>query len=242
MKSWPQLPAVLFQRDGDDDEMVTDQEIMAGPSPVGFRMASVPQQAANSAGPDPSFWALTARESPPDLVRQLLTRYGGKGATPAQKLTRQNSGLDEATFNQLDRNGDGALDSEELASFSRRPPDLEVTIDVSKGGQSTSRVVGAPSARLGGEGGQLRLASRPTPLSAKVRATQEGSVVLDLGTTTLELRVGDGTQPRGPGMTITPQISRERYKMAFANLDQDSNGYLDTNEVRSSPVFLRSSS
>jgi Ca2+-binding EF-hand superfamily protein len=232
-------PAVLLQRDGDDDEMVTDQEITLGPDPVGFRVVSVPQQAANSAGPDPVFWALTLGESPPDLVRQLLTRYGGKGATPAQKLTRQNSGLDEPTFNQLDRNGDAALDSEELASLSRRPPDLEVTIDVSKAGRSTSRVVGAPAARLGGEGGQLRLASRPTPLSAKVRATQEGAVVLDLGTTTLDLRVSDGTQPRQPRMTITPQVSRERYQALFAMADQDNNGYLDANETRSYrvPVF-----
>jgi Ca2+-binding EF-hand superfamily protein len=229
-------PAVLLQRDGDDDEMVTAQEITLGPDPVGFRMVSVPQQAANSAGPDPIFWALAPGESPTNLVRQLLTRYGGEGATPARKLTRQNSGLDEATFNQLDRNGDGALDGEELASFGRRPPDLEVTIDLSKGGQSTSRVVGAPSARLGGEGGQLRLASRSTPLSAKVRATQEGSVVLDLDTTTLELRVSDGTQPRGPRMNITPQMSRERYKGVFATADEDSNGYLDANEARAYPV------
>jgi Ca2+-binding EF-hand superfamily protein len=226
-------PAVLLQRDADDDEMVTAQEIRLGPDPVGFRVVPVPQQAANSAGPDPTFWALTPGESPTNLVRQLLTRYGGKGATPARQLTRQDSGLDEATFTQLDRNGDGELDSEELASFIRRPPDLELTIEVSAanqpGGQSTSRVVGAPSGRLGGgEASQLRLASRTTPLSANVRATPEGTVVLDLGTTLLDLRVSGGPQP-----ILSPAQSSQRYKFVFGDADRDNNGYLDANEARS---------
>jgi Ca2+-binding EF-hand superfamily protein len=234
-------PTMLLQRDADDDEMVTAQEIKLGPDPIGFRMVPVPQPAANNRGADSTFWALTPGESPTNLVRHLLTRYGSKGATPAQKLTRQSCGLDEATFHQLDRNGDGALDSEELAAFSQRPPDLELTIGVGganrSGGQSTARVVGAPAAKLGGGGGgdvgQLRLVSRPTPLSANVRATPEGKVVLDLGTTMLDLRVGGApTQP-----SLTPEQSRDRYKMVFGGADQDNNGSLDANEARSVPGF-----
>jgi Ca2+-binding EF-hand superfamily protein len=234
-------PMVLLQRDADDDEMVTAQEITLGPDPVGFRVVPVTQQAANSAGPDPTFWAVTPGESPTKLVQQLLTRYGGKGATPARELTRQNSGLDEATFHQLDRNGDGQLDSEELAGFVRRPPDLELTIDLSGANQPasqfTSRVIAALAAKLGASGKvhHLRLASRLTPLSANVRTTQEGSVVLDLGGTMLDLRVSGGTQP-----PLSPAQSRERYKSFFAFADQDNKGYLvanKANKARSYPVF-----
>jgi Ca2+-binding EF-hand superfamily protein len=231
-------PTVLLQRDADDDEMVTAQEITLGPDPVGFPVVPVSQQAANNAGPDPTFWALTPGESPTNLVQQFLTRYGGKGPTPDRKLTRQNSGLDEATFNQLDRNGDGQLDSEELAGFVRRPPDLEVTIDLSGANQpavqSTSGVVGAPAATLGAGGkvDHLRLASRLTPLSANVRSTQERSVVLDLGVTMLDLRVSGGTQP-----PLSPSQSRERYKNFFGFTDRDNKGYLDANKARSYPVF-----
>ena len=240
-------PLGLLPRDADDDEIVTAQEILLGPDPVGFRMAQAPQTSGGSADPNPTFLALTPGESPTRLVEQLLTRYGGKGATPDRKLTRQTSGLDDASFNQLDRNGDGGLDSEELATFIHRLPDLELTYSERAAnqppGQSAAKVVGAPAARLDGVAGppvgQLRLASGPTPLSGNMSVTPQGAVVLELGgTTRLELRGGGGgTQSNQFGMNLTPAESRERYKMVFASSDQDKNGYLDASEAQSYSAF-----
>src|SRR5262249_49425363 len=147
-------PVKLLPCDSDDDEMVTSQEISLEPDRAGTRMVQVPQSAVNSPSPDSTFWVRAPGASPTQLVEQLLKCYGGKGPTPDRTLTRQESGLDAACFNQLDRNGDGALNSEELAGFAHRLPDLELTTDIRAakppGGDSTSRVVGAPAARLDG--------------------------------------------------------------------------------------------
>jgi Ca2+-binding EF-hand superfamily protein len=231
-------PAKLLPYDADDDEMVTGQEISLEPDRAGPRMVQVPQSAVNSRGPDSTFWVLAPGESPTQLVEQLLKRYGGKGPTPDRTLTRQESGLDEASFNQLDRNRDGALNSEELAGFAHRLPDLELTIDIhaanQRRGDSTSRVVGAPAARLDGmkEFGQLGLTTRVTALSVDARATPGSAMVVNLGLTTLDLRVGGGTQ-----LDMTPSDSRERYKGSFARADQDNNGSLDANEARVFRLF-----
>jgi Ca2+-binding EF-hand superfamily protein len=229
----------LLPRDANDDETVASQELVLGPDPVGFRMVQSPQPAAGGEDPNPTFLALTPGESATRVGEVLLTRYGG--ATPDRKLTRQKSGLDEATFSQLDKSADGGLDSEELAAFIHREPDLDLTYDLRIAtrpeGRSIAKVVGAPAARLDGRGGpvvQLRLGSRPTPLSPHLLATPEGAVVLDLGgTSKLDLRAGDGdSQP-----VRTPEEARERYKVRFEGADEDKNGYLDANEASSVPAI-----
>src|SRR5205823_11553443 len=104
--------------------------------------------------------------------------------------------------------------------------------------QVLSRVVGAPSARLGGGGGTvngLTLGSQPTPLSAHFHSTKEGSVVLDLSTTLLDLRISNNSLIRvNPG---SDRQVRENFKRLFASADRDNNGYLDENEVRSARSF-----
>ncbi len=78
---------------------------------------------------------------PADLVKALQERYGPKSNKPEEKkLTRADLGLDEATFRQLDTNGDGVLDSKELAGFVKLPPDVELIVRLGerKEGQARS--------------------------------------------------------------------------------------------------------
>src|SRR5206468_2870892 len=126
----------------------------------------------------------------------------------------------------------------ELAGFVRRPPDLELTVDLS--GVNPLRretLVGRlvmPAAALVDRGfnNQLRLESRPTPLSANLRSTKGRGVVLDLGTSVLDLRIGTPLFSRS-----APPFVRDNYKREFALADRDNNGYLDQNEASSRPLF-----
>src|SRR5262249_50619596 len=123
-------------------------------------------------------------------------------------------GLDEATFEKLDADGDGSLDVEELARFAQRPADLEV------------------KARLGRTQGidLVRGKDAANSVAGRVRTGTDGSLGLDLGATRIELAVaGDSTRMRG-GL-------RPQYLAQFKQADRDNNGYLDMEEARQTPFF-----
>jgi Ca2+-binding EF-hand superfamily protein len=214
-------PAVLAKLDQDEDEMITGEELVPNSNPNNVLFApvavampgSMPQQ---NTGP---FMALGPGVSPTNLARELLNRYGkdkGKGKT----LTRQALGLDRETFAALDADGDGELDSEELAHFADRPADLEAVVRFGQRDAGETPV------------GLLNPGGRPGPLAGSSRQGGDGSVVLDLGTTRLELRLGgagaQGSRARG---------LREQYIAQFKAADTDNNGYLDMNEAQRSPFF-----
>src|SRR5262249_41753469 len=71
------------------------------------------------------FLAVSPGASPQELTRALLERYD---RDRNRRLTRAEIGLDAATFKQLDANGNGELDANELAKFLQRTPDLEVLV------------------------------------------------------------------------------------------------------------------
>ena len=80
----------------------------------------------NNAGP---FRLVSRGESSLELARALQAQYAPKDG---RGLTREDLGLDAATFDRLDVDGNGRLDLEELSRFGRRPPDLELKIDLGK--------------------------------------------------------------------------------------------------------------
>jgi Ca2+-binding EF-hand superfamily protein len=210
-------PAVLGKLDQDEDEMISMEELLPnsglnGGGIAGIAVAPGAAAAPQAAGP---FLDLGPGESPAKLVPELLARYG-KGK---KTLSRADLGLDRDTFAALDANHDDALDSEELAHFADRPADLEATV---RFGQ---REPGEAPLALEEPGG------RPSPLAASSRPSGDGAVVLDMGTTRLELRLAGGAaQGRATAL-------REQYIQQFKAADQDNNGYLDMNEARRSPFF-----
>ncbi|HXG11048.1 MAG TPA: EF-hand domain-containing protein [Gemmataceae bacterium] len=213
-------PTVLLRLDADDDEIIVPQEVMPGSNPLEAAQQAVERVEMARRVSNPIFRAINPGESPTDLVRQLLARYGRGGETPARKLTRKASGLDDETFNHLDKDNDGALDSEELARFARRPPDIELAVNLGR--------VDAKEAPID----LVQPQGRPMPLTANLHKSKEGSVFFDLGTTRLDFRAAG----LGRGPLPLPNI-REAYKMQFAAADKDNNGYLDMNEARQGRFF-----
>src|SRR5262249_10631249 len=151
-------------------------------------------------------------EADRDLARRLLSRYG-KGRAEG-KLSRQEDGLDEATFKQLDADGDGALDAGELARFGLRGPDVAMTSRL-----AVNAVRGMPA--------EVRCQTDlPAPLAANLRPLPQG-VVLDLGAGRCEVVSED--RPNQPN--IAQPLIRQLYKAQFANADKGNKGYLERREA-----------
>jgi Ca2+-binding EF-hand superfamily protein len=206
-------PAVLLRLDQNDDEMISVREIIEG-ADVGN--ASATRQAA-PAGPPPIALVHSA-EADRDLARRLLSRYG-KGRAEG-KLSQQEVGLDEATFKQLDADGDGALDAGELARFALRTPDVEMTFRL-----GVNAVRGMPA--------EVRSQKDlPSPLAANLRPLPQG-VVLDLGAARFELVSED--RPNQPILAQSP--IRQLYKAQFTNADKGNKGYLERREAENNPLF-----
>src|SRR5262249_60053435 len=132
-----------------EEGMIAVQELVPNAAPAGGQRVAVAPVAKMAAPPPPPADGPVLLLAPGDpgtaLARQLLTRYAPKGGprAGARKLTRDDLGLDAATFAALDADGDGALDAEELAQFGRRKPDLEVTAQLGRGpGPETLELTG----------------------------------------------------------------------------------------------------
>ncbi len=214
-------PTVLLKRDRNDDEIITPNELgvaqtdsiwLDGNVVTLFNLGDVRSVRDN---PSP-FRLVSAGESSLQLARTLQERYAGKDDKAKNKgLTRQQLGLDEAAFAGLDADGDGRLDLEELARFTRRTPDLELKVEL-------------------GRKPTVSLVRRGTALEKQVRPGQGGTLILDLGGTRLDLK---GLLAPKSDLAQSAKQLREQYRAAFKAADRDNNGYLDSNEARRSPFF-----
>jgi Ca2+-binding EF-hand superfamily protein len=137
---------------------------------------------------------------------------------PECKLTRNQLGLDEATFGRLDANKDGVLESKELATLVQRDPDL--CFVVSFGDKADKPLA------LG------TVAGKPTALADEIHC-QDSVSLLDLGKTRLELRRDADKRTTNRYLDfIKPQFSA-----LFKSADKDNNGYLDEQEAKKTPFF-----
>ncbi|HEY7153358.1 MAG TPA: EF-hand domain-containing protein, partial [Gemmataceae bacterium] len=207
-------PAILGKLDLDDDEMVSVPEmngdVESNNTGQVVAFTEVMQQTNNS---DP-FVMVVPGQRGKQLARELLNHYAPKGKRSAvRKLTRQDLGMDEEAFARLDVDEDGRLDSEELAHFAQRPPDLEFRI------------------RLGEKAGVelVQVKDRPSPLMKAVRPSSGGTLLVELGTTQIELGNGDTS-----GTVRLAGRLRQQYLAQFRTADKDNNGYLDKNEAERS--------
>jgi Ca2+-binding EF-hand superfamily protein len=217
-------PAVLLKRDRNDDEIITPDEIQPGArnpqladieGTVVFSDANVRlwNTGPRNGGP----FRLVGPESSLELARALHDRYAPKDDNAGGKgLKREHLGLDAATFAALDVDGNGRLDLEELARFTRRSPDLELNIDLGK----------KPF---------VRVVRRGTSFESQVRNGQDGALILDLGATRVDLK-GLVAPAAADTKELAKQL-REQYLAEFKKADRDNNGYLDMSEAMRSPFF-----
>lgn len=218
-------PTVLHKLDLDDDEMVSAREMGGnldsndGTFAVVRSIAYIGEPASNN-GP---FMLVKAGMANNELARRLLNRYGRKGQKEqATRLTRQDLGLDEASFKQLDRDEDGKLDREELAHFAQLEPDLELRVHLGK---------------RTGKGAAIERVQRKDHRSSRAKligSGTEGTVTLELGSTQLEFG--------GRDTSSEPQLAvrlRQQYLAQFRMADRDNNGYIDEKEAQQSPVYRK---
>jgi Ca2+-binding EF-hand superfamily protein len=215
----------LLKLDLDEDEVVGAAEL--NPSLAQRDNVVVAEEAMNPQGAKPEATKVVFLANPDDSTQswrhEMVTRYGAgskKLKLKDKRLTREDLGLDQATFDRLDTEKDGELDREELARFTERPADIEITV------RFGTRGSGEP---------QLELhPSKEATMQSAVRKLRDG-LALDLGKTLAEMRCNDQGAIQAK---INAQIARMSMLQQFKMLDVDNNGYLEKSEVERNPVFM----
>jgi Ca2+-binding EF-hand superfamily protein len=210
-------------KDANDDEMLTSSEIAprAGPRTIGPDAIKAAILEGSQASPGDSRLVLVnPGENGAELAKQLLARYGSKGNAPdSKKIKAEALGLDAPTFTRLDADKDGALDSEELAQFARRTPDVEITVRIGTKADGAADVDG--TVRSGVE--------------ARLVKSTGGATMLEMGVTRVDFRAGaisNNANIRVPQFRL-----RDQYVNQFKAADNDNNGYLDQKEANNNRLF-----
>lgn len=192
----------LRQRDFDDDQVITAEELIFDPNAIAAAAdpTGAPADLAGDGGPVMLVTATTTRDQ---IAARLLAHYDrnrdGRLSTRAPGIEIK---LPPAVLSRLDRDNDGTLDPVELAAFSDRAPDMELTFAM---GQATAR--------------QRRSTSRqPADPEIRVRKTLQDGYAIELG----EARIACKLNNRDPQQTGLVELR---------TFDRDSNGYIDAGEA-----------
>lgn len=185
-------PKQLAALDADDNEIVTVQEI-AGDNDTTDQRFGMPVSIDALLMPlvDSIDWQV--------LHTLLSERYGKE-----KQLRAAN------TFKGLDKNGDGAVDVDELAGLSLQEPHL--ILDVALGTRSKLR-----------DTVQIQHISPDIKSLARIQRDPDGKVLIDLPGVVLHLMAPN---PKPKAIDYAAQA-----KVILANLDKDKNGYIDAQEL-----------
>lgn len=231
---------ILGKLDTDENEMVSVDELLRRPISPYYYEEFDGRLLGTTVGPGVELRSL-GRKVDTNLAKRLLARYGPKPAgnpnpkvkgglpgTPtlpgttaapestARRLTPKDLKINPEAFEALDQDGDGELDTEELARF----------------GQSAT-----PEVELAFRLGTLPAGTRPAKIitsgkSLKSVASERGTeVALEMPGVRLELI------PAGTSAQATRTTFRSRYLNRFRAFDRDANGYLDSTEFNNDVVF-----
>jgi Ca2+-binding EF-hand superfamily protein len=217
-------PSVLLRLDTNDDEMIVPRELVPYVAKLdqmqGMQgMMGMGPKGPGAAAENNQFVLIESPGMVPSkLMRFLQERYCPPGDQPGnKKLSRKNLGLDEATFAALDTNGNGVLDEAELAGFVKRPPDVELVIQLGAGLTPEARMALAPG--------------KAAPLAPQLKIISSVAL-LDLGVTRVELRGSDAERQDRLGGLL-----RQQYVAQFKQADKAGKGYLDEQQAEASPLF-----
>jgi Ca2+-binding EF-hand superfamily protein len=144
---------LIPQFDSDDDECLTQNELL--PNLINSaRGSGLPVVRPKQPTPPGSAAELIVTtfptgKIPGTLIPHLIKKYDRDGDL---ELTREECGLDEATFVRLDKNNNGKLDVEELDLWRTGQPDLEISLSYStKIADSVAKVL-TPASALAASG------------------------------------------------------------------------------------------
>jgi len=212
----PEMAAIagsLRPLDLDDNEMISSDELEPFDSPAYSAELEESSERRARLTAIPPVIELIAGESSLRPSRLLLKKYDkGKGDVPGRpdgKLSPSEFAIDPDAFASADKNGDEALDVDELRKLLSRPPTditLEVTLPAEPKGGGSTRVEA---------GGAL-------PKGAQVRRLAASDVEFAIGQVRLDIHVEDGATEA----EVTRRILQQRFKAA----DTNKNGYLEGKE------------
>jgi Ca2+-binding EF-hand superfamily protein len=199
-------PATLGPLDVDDDEMITSEELVPY-QPAGYGYTPT---APGAAAMVPLARDDAARVA---LVRDLFRRYdrsGRGGKAGNRRLEPQELQLEQAVFDQADRDHDRALDWAELIEWLRNPP-VNLTARVRFGEGPNVMAVSA---------------SEGLPRAAEQGADGSQSVSVQ------KLRLQFATAEMWPHPPDDNMLEGQ-----FRAVDRDGNGYLDAGECTAQPYL-----
>jgi Ca2+-binding EF-hand superfamily protein len=131
-----QAPALLLEKDQDDDDCVTLDEFKPPDT-----MLAMPVALPGRERPLAAVSSLLLDGAGPLFAARLIRRYD---RDRDGKLSPRECGLSPEQFRALDTDGDGKLSQEELAGLRRQPPDVEAALELAPpGGQSPQVQVAA---------------------------------------------------------------------------------------------------
>jgi Ca2+-binding EF-hand superfamily protein len=225
-------PVRLRKLDEDDDEVVSSQEL--SPNPFGsFGVAQVVFDGGGAPMPAvPADNVLAMLLDNPELSKKLgesLLKRFDKNRN--KTLSESEFPVEKKTFEGLDADGDGQLDSEELARFGRRGPDLELSCRL--GGRPRAglltRALTDLARSLGPPNGlEVMTRGKPAPLADAVRKLETGG--------NLQLVLRDAFVDLASRNTAEQDLTagvRQFFRDQFRNADGDKSDYLDKKEVQS---------
>ncbi|HEY8505053.1 MAG TPA: hypothetical protein VIL46_10765, partial [Gemmataceae bacterium] len=213
------LEGLLNRHDLDEDECLTALELVPGltsppPPPAAGMMAPAAQPRA--AREDPDLFVGPAGKLPAKVTERVMRAYD---ADKNLRLSPAEFAVGRATFDRLDRNGDGELTATELDRWREQPPDLEVSVALGNASQ-TEVTCRLPDGER----------EAPHPVRA-VEAT--GRVTLLAGGQGVELNAVPG---RGGNRPVRPAMDLQGLFNAAAGKD----GFVrDTDLVGPQSQFLR---
>jgi Ca2+-binding EF-hand superfamily protein len=218
-----QAPFSLRHADLDDDEMIDADELLP-PRNNNYYVVN-DGNGMNNRLPDGAAIQLIVPGTPLDpLTRRLLARYD---KNHDGKLSREELGLDPATFAALDTHHRGQLDAADLARWVERPADLELAVQLGQPGAAAAKSsIFAPLLELSKALAKKAAVdvynptNRKMALASAVRKEGDG-VVLMLSDALVELQRGN-LGGRGNAYNI-----KQFYDQQFDALDNGKKGYLE---------------
>lgn len=203
--------ASLRRRDYDDDEIITDQEILPGQNGLGGAIV-IDRAMDGITGRSPFVFVIMPSGPTTEVADALLARYDTNKDGMLSVAVGDSSELrqDADSLAHLDLDGDRSLSRDELGRFASRLPDLELSHAVQPGNAGDKLAAVAPD-------GAPAFALSPTTLP-------DGNLMVDAGDARLEFRRVDTRNA-----AVVRQVSIGQ--IPFQALDRDNNGYIDDREA-----------